>query len=112
MIKVNVHRDPQGRIVSFRVHGHAGFANAGNDIICAAVSILVQNGVNSIETLLNVRIPDASRDGFVECEIPSLEGRVSDQVQLLLESMVYGLRSLAEEYPKHVSVADKRRIEL
>lgn len=108
MIKVHVFRDPQGKIRSFRVHGHAGFANAGTDIVCAAVSILVQNGVNSIETLLQVKIPDVSQDGYTECTIPSLTGNIADQVQLLLESMVYGLQSLADEYPKHVSVMDRK----
>lgn len=107
MIKVRVSRNPQGKIQSFRVFGHAGFSEAGTDIVCSAASILVQNGVNSIEALLKIEIPCTSRDGYVECTIPSLTDQRADQAQLLLESMVYGLRALAEEYPKHVSVADK-----
>jgi uncharacterized protein YsxB (DUF464 family) len=110
MIKVIIHRNPQGRIESFRVYGHAGFAAPGNDIVCAAVSVLIQNGVNSIETLLHVKIPGVSRDGFVECKIPPVEDQVSEKVQLLLESMAYGLRTLADEYPKNVSVTDKGKI--
>lgn len=107
MIKVLIHRDSKGRIESFRVQGHADFSDAGNDIICAAVSVLVQNGINSIETLLHVKIPDVSREGFVECQIPALEDHVSEKVQLLLESMAYGLQCLADEYPKNVSFVDK-----
>jgi uncharacterized protein YsxB (DUF464 family) len=106
MIKVQVKRDPQGKIQSFRVFGHAGFADIGTDIVCSAASMLVQNGVNSTEALLNIEIPCDSRDGFVECNVPSLTDQQSDQAQLLLESMVYGLRSLADAYPKHVSVTD------
>lgn len=109
MIKVDVRRNSQGKIQAFRVHGHAGFSEAGTDIVCSAASMLVQNGVNSIEALLGIEIPCASRDGFVECTIPSLTDQLADQTQLLLESMIYGLRTLAEEYPKHVSVADKTK---
>lgn len=110
MIQVRVQRDPQGRVESFRVRGHAAFADKGNDIVCAAASVLVQNGVNSVEALLDVALPAVSRDGLVECQVPPLDGHVSEQVQLLLESMIYGLRSLAAEYPKHVSVADTGRV--
>ncbi|GAX90958.1 ribosomal-processing cysteine protease Prp [Effusibacillus lacus] len=109
MIKVQVFRNPQGRIERFRVDGHAGFADYGNDIVCAAVSVLIQNGVNSIEALLGVSLPAVSREGLVDCKIPVLPADESDRVQLLLESMLYGLRSLAEEYPKHVSFADNVR---
>ncbi|BCJ86026.1 ribosomal-processing cysteine protease Prp [Effusibacillus dendaii] len=106
MIQVNIHRDWQGHIDSFRAAGHSLFAENGNDIVCAAVSILVQNCVNSIETLLHVTIPAVSKDGLVECKIPPLDDSLAKQVQLLLESMAYGLRTLAESYPKHVSVVD------
>jgi uncharacterized protein YsxB (DUF464 family) len=108
MIKVVIQRAPEGKIESFQVRGHAGFADAGDDIVCAAASILIQNAVNSIETLLHVKIPDKSGSGYVECQIPSLEEHVSEQTQLLLESMAYGLRVLADEYPKHVIVKDKQ----
>ncbi|WP_018132405.1 ribosomal-processing cysteine protease Prp [Effusibacillus pohliae] len=111
MIRVKVERDRQGRIEAFRVDGHAGFADVGEDIVCAAVSVLVQNGVNSIEALLGVKMPAVSRDGLVECHVPVLSEPVSGQVQLLLESMVYGLRALADEYPQHVSVFDRNSID-
>ena len=34
--------------VGVTVDGHAGFAEAGQDIVCAAVSVLVINTFNSI----------------------------------------------------------------
>ena len=35
--------------MGFDVSGHAGYSEAGSDIVCAAVSALVINAVNSIE---------------------------------------------------------------
>jgi len=35
----------------FSVSGHAGYENAGKDIICASVSALVINTVNAVDAL-------------------------------------------------------------
>ena len=36
-------------IVGFQTEGHAGYADAGSDIVCAAISVLVINTINSVE---------------------------------------------------------------
>ena len=36
--------------IEFRIKGHAGYAEEGQDIVCAAVSVLIINTVNSLET--------------------------------------------------------------
>ena len=33
-------------IVGFQTEGHAGYADAGSDIVCAAISVLVINTIN------------------------------------------------------------------
>ncbi len=49
MITMTVFRSDTGIYQGFLCSGHAGFARAGRDIVCAAVSVLVINTVNSIE---------------------------------------------------------------
>ena len=49
MIQVEIIRDASKAYVGFSIKGHAGYAEHGQDIICAAVSVLAQNTVNSIE---------------------------------------------------------------
>ena len=39
-------------IVGFQTEGHAGYADAGSDIVCAAISVLVINAINSVQVLL------------------------------------------------------------
>ena len=46
---INVKFDNKDNIARFLVTGHAGYAKYGKDIVCAAVSVLAQNTVNSIE---------------------------------------------------------------
>ena len=45
-VKVNLES-----VTGFRIEGHAGYAKHGKDIVCAAVSILVMNTMESIRLL-------------------------------------------------------------
>ena len=49
MITVTICQSSEGEITGFSIQGHAGYAERGSDIVCAAVSVLAQNTVNSIE---------------------------------------------------------------
>ena len=49
MIKITVYQNAKNEYVGFLTEGHAGYAPAGEDIVCAAASMLVINTVNSIE---------------------------------------------------------------
>lgn len=100
----------QQRIEHFRVKGHAKFAEAGQDIVCAAVSILVYNTVNSCERLLGMTLDVTDNKDVLECAVPeSVE--TNEGVQLLLHSMVYGLEQVAENYPKFVRIHYRTRTE-
>ena len=72
----------------FTSKGHAGYAEEGQDIICAAVSVLVINTVNSLETLTHDQISVKKRNGtfFVFLLEP-----VSEEGRLLMDSLVLGL---------------------
>ncbi len=50
MITVIVYQRSDGEYIGFETSGHAGYADEGYDIICAAVSALTVNAVNSVET--------------------------------------------------------------
>ncbi len=48
MIKIIVYKELED-YVGLRLMGHAGYADAGYDIVCSAISVLTINLVNSIE---------------------------------------------------------------
>ena len=50
MIKVTVFEDSDRVVRGFKLTGHAGYGEEGQDIVCAAVSALVFSAYNSIET--------------------------------------------------------------
>ena len=99
MITIKV-RKKNGSYEEFISKGHAGYAEAGQDIVCAAVSALVINTINSIEALTEDTFEDAvhQEKDVVSFQITSKP--VSEKAELLLDSLVLGLQSVAKEYGK------------
>ena len=104
MIEVTLFRN-NGRLYGFEVQGHADYAPEGQeDILCAAVSVLTENTVNSIERLTEdrpVREEVREEDGYLYFELPK---DCSENAQLLMESMVYGLTDIRMRYEKHLTI--------
>ena len=75
--------------------GHAEYAEEGQDIICAAVSVLMVNTANSIETLTEDGFTCEEDDGYVAIAI---EEESSEGAHLLMESLRLGLESIRETY--------------
>lgn len=95
------------------MEGHAEFAAYGNDIVCAAVSVLVINTINSIEAFTEDTFENAvhQEKDVVSFELTS--NPVSEKAELLLESLVLGLTSIAEEYgKKYIRLKIKRKQEV
>ena len=93
MIEITVTRR-DGVYTGIESAGHAGYAEPGEDIVCAAVSVLLTNTVNSIELLTDDTIGDEeAAEGFLRCTFP--EG-LSEKGTLLMDSMLLGLKQIAE----------------
>lgn len=92
----------------FRVSGHSGYAEAGADIVCASVTILVFNTINSImaftKEVLSVDEVDRSQ-GVVDCSFPNRKsGQSVEGCTLLLQSMIQGLHTIEEMYGEYISI--------
>lgn len=99
MIQITVFCDSAKGYRGYEVSGHAGYAEEGSDIICAAVSVLTQNTANSIERFTSDSIQGkASEDGgYLKVMFPDGLGRES---ALLMDSMIFGLQAVRECYGK------------
>lgn len=85
---------------SITVKGHAHFAPHGQDIVCAAVSTLVQTLVVSILEITTDKIQYDMRPGTVEIRY----GTLSAEAQLLVKSFFVGIRLIADTYPENVQI--------
>ena len=83
--------------VGFELSGHAGYAKRGEDIVCAAMSVLTINTINSIEKFTDDKfvLKQNERTGFINFK---LKGKPSDDTSLLLKSMILGLTEIVKEY--------------
>ncbi|GEN33047.1 MULTISPECIES: ribosomal-processing cysteine protease Prp [Aneurinibacillus] len=109
MITVQVKRRSDGTIEKITISGHAGSADYGRDLVCAAVSAISLGTVNAVELLLNVGLPARQGDsGFLEVKVPDdYAPELAEKVQLLLEGMIASLYSVAVSHDKYVRIADK-----
>lgn len=76
------------------VDGHAGYAETGNDIICAAVSALTQGLIHSMESLTDDRISYRIASGHVDIKYKNL----SEQGELLIDSFFIAVSDIQLSY--------------
>ena len=113
MIRATLTQNSDGRLYAYRCEGHAGYAEEGYDIVCSAVSVLGINCVNSLEALCSVKeeVNDYA-EGLLAFRLPSsLSETQLCNAQLLMRSLRLGLESIAEEYPKNLSLSIHKRRE-
>lgn len=85
------------------IDGHAGYAPAGQDIVCAAVSALVATFIASIEELTADKIKATENE---QGQIQTIQYRnLSAPGRVLLGSFFVGIRMIATAYPDNVRLA-------
>jgi uncharacterized protein YsxB (DUF464 family) len=109
MIDVKLYRTREGKIREFRIEGHAGMAEKGQDIVCAAVSILTQAAVLGLNRHLGIEPTVHRQDGYLTCRLAEREIIQMESVQAILETMAIGLQEIAEQFPNYVRIDEHRR---
>ena len=104
MTKVTIYKNVKNECVGFKALGHAGYAEEGEDIVCAAISILTINTMNAIETFTDVDVSLETDEeiGFIEYRIDE----PTKETSLLLDTMVLGLQTMAddENYAEYIDL--------
>lgn len=106
MIKIIYEADPEGGKLTMRAEGHAGYAPAGQDIVCAAVSCLMQTlAYSAAEDEHTSSCIYQGKDG----PVVSVETGNSVLMRDKFELVADGLDLLAEQYPENVSFKETCR---
>ncbi len=79
---------------SLTVKGHAGYAERGKDIVCAAVSALAQGLVHSLSVLTDDEISAEVESGHIRMEYENL----SEQGKLLIDSFFIAVSDIQDAY--------------
>lgn len=86
-------------IIGFSAEGHTGFAERGEDIVCAAISVLTQTAVIGLKQEIGLDVKVQMKDGMLSCMLPeSIRDEFWQQGQVVLRVMYAGLRAILQEY--------------
>ncbi len=103
MIEITIYQDSCGDYTEFHTKGHADYAEEGSDIVCAAVSALAINLVNSVE-----RLTGGGHDLEQRQETGEMTFRLLDRnrdARLLMRSFVLGIQDVQEAYgPDYIRI--------
>ena len=107
MISATLYRGKDG-LTACRITGHSGQAEAGRDIVCAAVSILGCTCVNALESVCGI-IPEITEndDGVLAFQLPVLNPEENAKAQILMGALKQGLSDLADSYPRNITLAER-----
>jgi len=101
MITATILRNAQSEIIGFTVENH------GESIVCAAVSMLVLNTVNSIEFLTedNFTCDYNENGGYLKFSLSDPSSKTAG-IGILLDAMFLGLTSAKKEYPEEIEIKE------
>ena len=85
---------------NIKIRGHANYAPHGQDIVCSAVSVLVQTLIQSVEELTADKIQYSMQPGTVDIKFWCL----SEQSKTLIDAFFIGIKGIAEAHPDNVKL--------
>lgn len=108
MIIVNISIDSLGQIHKYTVEGHADYAPYGEDIVCAAVSVLAQTTLIALDEVcdideekINYEIDE--KTGYLGVSLSKdLSKDKMEKAQIVFKTFEIGIKSIIESYPKYV----------
>jgi uncharacterized protein YsxB (DUF464 family) len=107
MITVTVTRE-NGNPVGFRVSGHANMGEYGEDLVCAAVSAIVQTAILGITEVCHISAGVSIDEGKTTCILS--KDASADEIQsagVVINTMIAGLRSIQQSYPRTLKFRNK-----
>ncbi|MBE5741045.1 MAG: ribosomal-processing cysteine protease Prp [Clostridiales bacterium] len=109
MINISIEKINQN-IVTIEAKGHSGYADAGSDIICSAVSTLLQSLANGLTEVVEI-----SSEIIIDEDEPHLYIHLQDsddvkmsKAQILMQTTYISLKDLADSYAKYIKLKEKQ----
>lgn len=94
-----------GRVDFLSSKGHADYAEHGEDIVCAAVSAILQNLLQGAELLGISAEWYSAKPGKLYFKRPKeLSDSSSEKLSFLLDTTIASLTEISKEYPKYLKL--------
>ncbi len=89
------------QMVGFHISGHAEYAEAGEDVICAFVSSAAYLTANTITEIIGVAAEACAEDGDM---LVRIDEKDAEKCRDILSGLRLHLLNTEEQYPDHVKV--------
>ncbi len=104
MTKISIIDNHVSKKLQISLEGHSGYADAGEDIVCSAISVLSQAIFNGITEVLKYDISYRVQDGYFYFEIPDSMLKQDSRVKALLDTFVLNLKDLEIQYKDYIKL--------
>ncbi len=94
--------------LAMEITGHSGYAPAGQDIVCSAVSSLAQTlnlGLSNVVGINTNLLVDENVPIF-SLTLPKLNGKQQTDAQLLFKTTYLALKDIANQYKKYITIKE------
>ena len=112
MTTVAFFRSPTYGLIGFEASDHSGYAEEGEDIVCAAVSALTQAALNGLVNVVKAPVMydvDDEKAILTACLTPECTKELLEKSQIILQTLLEALQAIARDYPRNVRIIFKER---
>lgn len=107
MLDVTLYRDDRNQPAGLRASGHADFAEYGEDIVCAAVSAILQAARLGLTEYARLDVRARQEPGELELTW-SEEDRNLESLRAIVTTAELAVSEIARRYPEHVRLRQMR----
>lgn len=104
MLEVVFYRDTRRRLSAIDAHGHVELTRRGKDLVCAAVSAILQAAWLGLKEHVGLPLDAFKESGTLSLRWPA-RSRDDAAVKAIVATAELAVREIARQYPKHVRVS-------
>ncbi len=97
MIDITFYKNNHDAYQGFHFIGHAEYADAGEDVVCAGVSALVFTTINSLDALTDAEFIVNSDEPSGMMDLTITDG-VDHDTELLMKALYIGCQGISDSY--------------
>jgi hypothetical protein len=103
LVEIRISRDSRDRLSSFFASGHAGWAEHGQDVVCAALSTALQSAWLGLAEVAKVTVEGERDDGTLRLSWPAAV-RDDAAVRAIVLTAAKTVETIARQYPETARV--------
>lgn len=92
----------KNKLIGFEISGHSGYAEEGNDIVCAAVSSCAYMVINTITDIIGVNAQVEVSDAHLNFSVSAND---SDKISEIMQGFEMHVKALADDYKNYIVCA-------